>query len=276
MDSQTGKQILLINDIAGYGKVALSAMIPILSHMGFHVYNLPTAVVSNTLDYGRFSILDTTGYMRDALKVWTELGFSFDAATTGFIVSEEQMMLIRGFCEEAARKGTRIFNDPIMGDDGRLYNGITPDTVAAMRGLVGVSELTVPNYTEACFLADVPYRADGTTTDEMEMLIGRLRGIGARSVVVTSAFMEGKKQVTGYDDMACEYFAIPYDEIPIRFPGTGDIFSSILFGSFLEGASLQAGTRRAMKAVRAMIERCAGLEDKYKGIPLESCLDLIG
>ncbi|MDO5150744.1 MAG: phosphomethylpyrimidine kinase, partial [Oscillospiraceae bacterium] len=27
-----GKKLLLINDLAGYGKVALSAMIPVLSH----------------------------------------------------------------------------------------------------------------------------------------------------------------------------------------------------------------------------------------------------
>ena len=46
-----GKQILLINDLPGYGKVALAAMLPILSQMGHHVFNLPTALVSNTLDY---------------------------------------------------------------------------------------------------------------------------------------------------------------------------------------------------------------------------------
>lgn len=51
--------ILLINDMAGYGKVALSSMIPILSSMKFQVYNLPTALVSNTLDYGKFDILET-------------------------------------------------------------------------------------------------------------------------------------------------------------------------------------------------------------------------
>ena len=46
----SSKQILLINDICGYGKVALSAMIPVLTNMGYHIYNLPTALVSNTLE----------------------------------------------------------------------------------------------------------------------------------------------------------------------------------------------------------------------------------
>ena len=47
-------KVLLINDIAGYGKVALSAMLPILSYKGFNLYNLPTAIVSNTLNYEKF------------------------------------------------------------------------------------------------------------------------------------------------------------------------------------------------------------------------------
>ena len=41
-----GKQVLLINDLPGYGEVALAAMMPILTHMGHHIYNLPTALVS--------------------------------------------------------------------------------------------------------------------------------------------------------------------------------------------------------------------------------------
>ena len=34
-------QILLINDLAGYGKVALSAMLPVMTHAGLNLYNLP-------------------------------------------------------------------------------------------------------------------------------------------------------------------------------------------------------------------------------------------
>lgn len=45
------KQVSLINDLAGYGNVALSAMLPVLTYMGCHVCNLPTALVSHTLDY---------------------------------------------------------------------------------------------------------------------------------------------------------------------------------------------------------------------------------
>lgn len=69
------KQILLINDLPGYGKVALAAMMPVLAHMGHILYTLPTALVSNTLDYGQFEIMETTEYIKNTLKVWKNLGF---------------------------------------------------------------------------------------------------------------------------------------------------------------------------------------------------------
>lgn len=107
-----GKQILLVNDLPGYGKVALAAMMPVLAHMGHITYNLPTALVSNTLDYGKFEIQDTTHFMRNTLKVWQELGFTFDAISTGFIVSHEQAELLSSYCCEKRKQGRRSSSIP--------------------------------------------------------------------------------------------------------------------------------------------------------------------
>ena len=79
------KKILLINYVVGYSHVGMVAMLPILTYLGHPTYNLPTSLVSNTLDYGRFHVLDTTEYMRGVLPVWKELGFSFDAICTGLM-----------------------------------------------------------------------------------------------------------------------------------------------------------------------------------------------
>ena len=73
--------------MTGYGKVALAAIMPVLSHMGHHVFTLPTAIVSNTLDYGDFQLLELTDYMRGTLQVWRNLGFTFEAVSTGMIFS---------------------------------------------------------------------------------------------------------------------------------------------------------------------------------------------
>lgn len=270
-----GKHILLVNDLPGYGKVALAAMLPVLSHLGHHVYNLPTALVSNTLDYGKFDILETTGYMKNTIRVWEELGFSFDAVATGFIVSEAQSELVGAYCRTQREKGACIFVDPIMGDEGHLYNGVPDSTVAAMRCLVGGADYIVPNYTEAALLTETLYRDEGTSGEEMRQIIDGLRRIGASSVVVTSARVNGQDAVAGYDAKQDLYFLHPFTAIPVRFPGTGDIFSSVLLGHVMNGEPLPSSVQKAMDAVAVLIGRNRNNADTFKGIPLETCLEVL-
>ncbi|MCR5076470.1 MAG: pyridoxamine kinase [Prevotella sp.] len=269
------KQILLINDMAGYGKVATAAMLPILSYLGHPVYNLPTALVSNTLDYGKFNILETTDYIKGVFPVWKELGFRFDAIATGFIASERQARLVSAYCREQEGMGTIIFVDPIMGDEGKLYNGVTPATINSMREMIGVADLTFPNHTEACYLTDSPYHPEGVTANEARALLDGLREIGTKSVLITSIPVDGQPSVVGYNHVTGEYFALPYTEIPVHFPGTGDIFSAILIGHLLDGEELVPSTRKAMDGVYQLIDLNKDNEDKNRGIPLEKYLEIL-
>lgn len=269
------KQVLLINDICGYGKVATAAMLPLLSYMGHSVYNLPTALVSNTLDYGTFNILDTTEYIKGVFPVWRELGFSFDAIATGFIVSERQAGIVSRYCQEQAGGGTLIFADPIMGDEGKLYNGVTPATIRSMREMLSVAHLCYPNYTEACYLTGRDYRPEGVSEAEARSLLNHLRKIGSKSALITSIPVDGTPTVVGYNQTTQEYFLLPYTEIPVHFPGTGDIFSAVLIGHLLDGEPLEQSTRRAMDAVWTLIDLNKENADKKRGIPLENYLEIV-
>lgn len=269
------KQILLINDIAGYGKVASAAMIPILSYLGHPVYNLPTALVSNTLDYGKFKILETTDYIKGVFPVWKELGFSFDAIATGFITSEKQAELISSYCREQALRGTTIYVDPIMGDEGKLYNGVTPATILSMQEMISVADLTFPNYTEVCLLTDTTYSPTGVSLSEAYELLDLLRKIGTKSALITSITIEGVPSVAGYNHLTSEYFTLPYTEIPVHFPGTGDIFSAILIGHLLDGEPLVSSTHRAIEGVYNLINLNKDNDDKNRGIPLERYLHIL-
>ena len=266
------KQILLINDMAGYGKVALSAMIPVLSHMRHHIYNLPTALVSNTLDYGKFDILETTDYMEHTMKIWDELGFSFDAVSTGFIVSERQAKLVAEFCRQQSRKGTRIFVDPIMGDEGKLYNGVTEQTISHMKELVKVADYIVPNYTEAACLAGEQYKEDGMTLEEADCLIEKLLAQGAHSIVVTSAVVDHKEAVIVYDYQTKERSIRPFTSIPVRFPGTGDIFSSAFVGAWMQGNTLYDAAGIAARYTVSCIANTVGDQSHWYGVKFETAL----
>lgn len=280
------KQILLINDVVGHSHVGMVAMMPILTYLGHATYNLPTALVSNTLNYGKFNILETTDYMRGAIPVWRQLGFHFDAACTGLMFSEEQARIVLDYCSQLRNDGTTIFVDPIMGDAGRLYNGMDNRQVELMREMVSMADLTFPNYTEACYLTGTPYRSEGQTWHEACQMLDAIIALGARSAIITSANIEGHNCVVGrrsnqpipgftqkMDDGP--YFRIDYEEIPVLFHGTGDIFSAVLIGHLMNGKTLKDSTQSAMTVVSRLIDRNRDQEDKCLGIPIEKCLDLL-
>ena len=95
------------------------------------------------------------------------------------------------------------------------------------------------------------------------------------SVIITSVPFNDKKCCVGFDSKKGESFRIEYDEIDVRFPGTGDIFSAILVGDILNGKSLPDATSHSMEVVKKMIELNIDKADKYRGIPVEQYLELI-
>ena len=274
---EQNKNILIINDLPGYGKVALAAMLPILSNFGHSVYNLPTALVSNTLDYGRFTILDTTEYMKKSIAVWKELGFSFDCITTGFLASAEQVDIIREFVASQRKEDLLVMTDPIMADDGKLYNGVTEETVENMRRLIGVADVIVPNLTEATFLTGRVIGRESLSRREARELIDGLRAFGPRSVVITSGAEEetGNHVVWGYHHKTDSYFTIPFQFIKVHFPGTGDMFSAVLVGELLAGKSLEAAVHRAMDVLETLILLERNEIEKNKCIRIEKFLSVL-
>ena len=218
--------------------------------------------------------------MRGAMNAWEKLGFEFDAVATGFLVSEEQTKLVADFCHARHETGATVFVDPIMGDEGKLYNGVSEATVGFMREMCGSADVVMPNFTEAAFLTGlfrertVP-RARCLTHAEAEELVAGLHGLGAAKVVVTSCAVDGEHTTLVSEGADSELAVLPYDEVPVRFPGTGDIFSAVLIADMLGGAGLVASTRRAMDVVRDLLVRCEHNEDKFKGIPIELYLDRI-
>lgn len=271
-----GKQILLVNDLPGYGKVALAAAMPLLSRMGHHIYNLPTALVSNTLDWGKFHILDTTEYMMQTVKVWEELGFHFDAVSTGFLASEEQAKFLAEYCLRLKQKGTLVFTDPIMGDAGKLYNGITEKKIQHMKELVRVADYIMPNYTEAAYLAGVPYKAEGLSYAEAVQLVETLKEACGGSMAITSARVDGQTAVIAYDKEKNQMDILEFEEVPIRFPGTGDMFAAMFLGNILAGKDTADSARAAMDAISLMIEEYQKLPEAYKGIPVEKMIEKLG
>ena len=272
---ESGKNIFLCNDFPGYGKVALQGMIPTLTAMKYQLFSLPTALVSNVLDFGKAEILDTTEYMRGSVKVWRELGFSFDAMAIGFITGEKQGEFLAELCREESEKGCVIFFDPIMADNGKLYYGISPEAVESRRKLMGLSDYIVPNSTEALLLARKNPEQSDFSLQEAKELVSALREAGAKSVCITSMKIDGQNCVFLYDEMQGEFCRIPYRMRDKHFVGTGDLFSALLLGRFMQENDFFAAGMWAVEKIGAFIDAYEEDGLTEKGIPMERYLSLL-
>ena len=167
--------------------------------------------------------------------------------------------------------------DPIMADGGRLYNGICEERVLAMRRLVSISDVMVPNMTEATFLTGIRPGQESGTLAEIREVVDGLRALSGKSVVITSAVESetGAHLVYGYDHINDEYFQVLYEHLPVRVAGTGDIFSTIMLGEILAGRSLHDGVKKAVRALARLIGDNQGHLQGYKGILVERYWEIL-
>ena len=265
------KEILLVNDLCGVGKVALSVIIPLLSAQGHIVHNLPTALVSNTLDYGVFDIQDTTKFMENTLNAWDQLNFHFDCICTGFLVSEKQVELLKRLFVRHP-EALKIV-DPILGDEGHLYPGVDPSAVELRRELAASAQVIVPNLTEAALLCSHPDWGISVTRKQKDQLLDELTALGCSSAVITSVVFaeEGGHYVCGRDEQGIS-FDLPFEMIDVRIPGTGDVFSAVLAGALLQKKTLPEACQKAMDAVEALIRQNQYNSDLYRGLRIEQAI----
>ena len=264
--------ILLIGDIVGYGNLGMSVMVPILSHLKYEIFRLPSSMVSNNFSYGKFAVLDTTEYMRQSIDIWEEQGFEVDAVCTGYLVSKEQTKLVTDYCKRLKARGTFIFVDPIMADDGKLYNGASDETVEFMRSVCRVADVIVPNVTEAKFLAGKCLDKYSLTYEEAEDLILSLQKLGDNSVIISSMLMDGQTCTMLYDKSVGKVKVLPYQQVEAQFSGTGDVFSAMTIGHYLKGNTLEDSVQTAMDFVAHVISANRASMHADNGIPIENHL----
>ena len=241
------KELLLIGDFAGVGKVSFSVMTPILTKQNRTLNYLPTAVVSNSFDYGDAVVQELTPFMKDSVQMWQKHQFQFDLVTTGFIFSPEQVTIIQSLLQSQQQKPFLIA-DPIMGDLGELYAGLTPDLVAGVRAMLPLADLIVPNLTEALLILGEESEYENATEARVFEWIKALHQLGAQSVLITSVALDGEFFIFGYSQKENQYFKVPYKMVPIHFGGTGDIFTSLMVNELLENPK---------STLQSMVERSA-------------------
>ena len=254
-------RLAMINDIAGFGRCSTTVSLPVISVMKVQVCPVPTSVLSNHLGFPLCHFNDYTSHMRDYIKVWNELGLTFDGLYCGFLGNEEQIDIVREFVEMF--RPPLFLLDPVMGDHGRAYSSITETHVQKMKELLPLAGIITPNITEACLLTGTPWKDGEWTMQELSGLCERLADIcqqesvssGEASVgtvsgasIVITGIRQGDSLVNFlWDDGVYTTVASPI--AGASRPGTGDIFASILAADAVRGETLLTSVQKAANFV---------------------------
>lgn len=268
-------KVAAIHDLSGVGRCSLSVILPTLSAQGIQVCPVPTAILSaHTGGFGDVVLRDLTDYISPALEHYKRLGYKFDCVYSGFLASTEQIDHCLEFFEYY-KKALKVV-DPVMADHGKPYKTCTPELCSRMKELVAVADIITPNVTEAAILlGENPMQAD-VTMQQVKSYLVRLSELGPKIVVITSVFSDGKTYNVGYDREHSKFWRIPYNMINANYPGTGDVFASVLTGSILRGDSLPIAMNRATAFLERAIKTTYSYStDNRDGIMLESCLDFL-
>lgn len=272
------KTLAAINDLSGLGQSSLCAILPIISVMGIQACPLPTAVLSSQTDgYHDYAFQDLTALWPKYFSHWQKEAPTFDCIYSGFLGSVRQIDLIANFIENFARKHTLIAVDPVLGDGGELYDTMNEEMVVQMRRLITHADLITPNYTELCLLSRTSFqKAPALSLVEAQMRL--LAEAGPINIVTTSipTSQEYLMLTAVFERDNDKFTVLPHEMLPAHYPGSGDIFASVLIANLLNGISLISSVQKSADFVYEAIRLSLAQKRPFReGVALEQVLPLL-
>lgn len=250
------KKIALINDVTGFGRCSIAVMAPIVSAMKIQAVTVPTAILSTHTQFPIYYFDDYTPKMRDYIQTYKDLDIEFDAISTGFLGSEEQVDIVIDFIRRFKTKDNFVIVDPVMGDYGKLYKTYTPAMCEKMKNLVCYADILTPNLTEICTLLDIEYPQHTVTLEELNSMCEELAKRGPEHIVVTGIPFN-KTQIGNFIYNKDEGFRIVMvDRIGDDRSGTGDVITSVIAGMYMNGHSFYEAVKKAADFASKCIKYC--------------------
>ncbi|MBO5926559.1 MAG: pyridoxamine kinase [Clostridia bacterium] len=265
------KRILTIQDISCVGQCSMTVALPILSACGIETAILPSAVLStHTAGFKGYTFRDLASDMPNILEHWVKENIVFDAIYTGYLGSVNQIDYVLDISSKTLKKGGKLYVDPAMADNGKLYPGFDGEYVNAMIKLSKNADYIIPNITEACFLTGAEYKEvyDKAYIDD---IIEKLLALGCKNVILTGvSFKEGKTGVVAVENGVYVYYE--HEKLPNSCHGTGDIYASSFVGAFENGKTVYEAIKIAADYTVDCIRATKEEENHWYGAKFEPLL----
>lgn len=263
------KRIVTIQDFSCVGKCSLTSALPVISAAGVEACGIPTALLSNHTGFETFYSRDLTEELVPVGRQLKREKINFDAIYTGYIASIRQMQLISDFIDDFGGDAL-IFVDPVMGDNGRIYSGLSQDYPQHIEKLCRKADILAPNLTEACLLTGRSYSPDLPLAQAEEMLKELFSWCGKYAFI--TGLSDGEEIGTlGYDGK--DFHKCFSRRVDIVCAGTGDIFSAAFLGAVMRGVEYKTALDVAVGFTHHAVRLTAADPDRrFYGVNFEPAL----
>lgn len=268
-------KIAAIHDISGYGRCSLTVILPIISALGCQVCPLPTAILSNHSEYKDFYFYDCTEHLEKYYENWELNSLKFDCMYSGFLGSQKQIDIIINILNKMKdNNNTLAVVDPVMGDHGKIYRTYNQEMITKMSELVKHADIITPNFTEASILLNKEYTTEKLSIEILKDYLKKLSDMGPKVVVLTGIHTNDDEHANlCYEKEKDNFYIIPYEYVNTRFPGTGDLFTSLFVGYLYRGKSVPEAIEEASRFVTLSVKTTL-LEnsDRKNGVAFEKII----
>lgn len=263
------KKAVIIQDISCFGKCSSTVALPIVSAFNVECALFPTALLSAHTGFPKYTCFDLTEELKATLSDWKALSLSFDGFFSGYMLSDLQASLALELLDTLVKKDALVLVDPVMGDDGKAYAMLNDSFGEKMRKLVSRADIITPNLTEAALLLEREAVLSGYDEEYIKDALFSLKKLGCKVPMITGvSFKEDEIGVAFLENGRVEYaFSKKHDGVSC---GTGDTFSSVLFGALLSGLS----TKDAVLKAVGLTEKAIKNGVKEYGIDFEGLLGI--
>ena len=260
--------------MTGFGRCSIAVELPIISAYKIQCCPLPTAILSVHTGFKNYFLDDYTNRMEKYIDSWEKNNLEFDGVATGFFGSAEQIEIVAEFLKKFPAK---VFIDPVMGDNGKIYKSYTREMCIKMRELLKFADVITPNLTEACELLGMNYPTDGVISDSdlaimTEKLSAKIRG---DKVVITGITLDfdNENKISNFIYDGGKIDIVTSEKIGIDRSGTGDIFFAIVAANLMQGKNLLYAVKTATDFVTKCIFHAEKLNLAWNvGLPFEEFL----
>lgn len=244
------KKAAVINDLSGFGKCSLTAAIPVLSALGVQCCPLATAVLTGQTGYPYYHCTDLTEMMPQYTDAWAHNQVHFDAIYSGFMTGRPQIEHLLDLIARLSSTDTLLLADPVMGDDGCVYDIYSDELLEGMKILTQQADLITPNLTEACLLSGTdPSKAVSYSDTESFLAFAadtaaKLRDLATHPQDVVITGIKCLREPTPFIyNIAVTDRGMHTNRSHMfnrSFSGTGDLFASVLCGCRVNGMTTES------------------------------------